>query len=74
MNHHYRWVTWLLGTLAGFTWLEWSALRGDGRTLTATFRHWLGVDPKASRRHVLGPLFTGFLVWLYGHMVRGWRP
>lgn len=71
------WSCWLAGTLGVFAVLEARALkaRGPGKpsgTLTATMHRWMGLNPRRARRYVLGPLFAGFLGYLWLHFLHGW--
>jgi hypothetical protein len=72
-----RWAAWLIGVLATFFALEAPALRQrvaekPSGTLTATMRRWLGIEPAARRRTILGPLFGAFCTYLFGHFLFGW--
>lgn len=80
MNARREWGIWLALTWIGFTVLETRAIkaRSAGQrpspTLTTTVRIWLGIETQHVRRHVLGPMFAGLLVWFWGHITRGWKP
>lgn len=77
MNASRRWACWLLTLLAVFFAMEIPALRNrvaekPSDTLSATFRTWIGAEPKARRRFILVPAFAAFCAWLAGHMCMGW--
>jgi len=56
----WRWATWLVGILAGFTLIEHAAYTtGRHPTLTAVLRYWLGIAPAAPNRTIRAAVAAG---------------
>lgn len=66
-----EWASWALLTALLFTLLEGAALRSGSheRTLSATTRRWLGIQPVRWYRPVGSALFFGVLAWIGVHIV-----
>lgn len=74
-RQQWRWGAWLLGILAGFTFIEHAAYTtGHHPTLTAVLRYWLGIAPAHPRRTIRAAVAAGAvaggLVTLAVHLAR----
>lgn len=78
MSWAWLWAIILLGFVVIFGISEVAALRSEepsaahSHTLTATVRHWIGIDTGHPRRFVLIPLLALLFVWLPVHILTPW--
>jgi hypothetical protein len=77
MNWDLVWGGLLTAGFAAFLPLELLGLKDDGRgkhygTFSAALRRWGGIEPKAKRRWVFGPMFALLLAWFGVHILTPW--
>lgn len=80
MDARTRWAVWTVSAAVPLIAMEAYALREPltpdkpSETLSAVTQWAVGINPKAPRRWVLGPLFAVFWLWWIGHVLFLWGP